>query len=429
MSRSHPPRRRRVALAVPLVLGLVLASCGDDDDDGAAATTASEGGAETTAAGGGGGLQVMIGSSGDAETNAINAATQRFTEASGTAVEVIPAQDLSQQLTQGFAGGNPPDVFYVDPVKVVQYGEAGSLYAYGDQIADIDDVFPALRESYTLDGQLYCVPKDYGTLALVINTDAWAAAGLTEADYPTTWEELTAVSEQLTTGDQVGLAFDGTRDRVGAFLLQGGGWILNDDQTEATADSPENVAALTYLQENIQAGNFQFTKQIEAVWGGEALGSGRAAMTIEGPWIAGALENDFPDVNWTAVELPAGPGGQGTLQFSNCWGIAEASDNKEAAVALVEHLVSPEEQQGFAEAFGPTPSRESLAEWFTEQEPELAPFIAGVDYSHSPVTASGFDSVMQDFDSQLESLSAGAASAEEVLERLQSTSEEALAGG
>jgi multiple sugar transport system substrate-binding protein len=432
MPRSNPSTRRRAAMAVPVAVALVLAACGDDDDDGAAATTAAAGdtAADTSAAAGSGGsLQVMIGSSGDAETNAVNAATERFTEASGTSVEVIPAQDLSQQLTQGFAGGNPPDVFYVDPVKVVQYGEAGSLFAYGDQIADVDDIFPALRESYTIDGQLYCAPKDYGTLALVINTDAWTAAGLTEADYPTTWEELSTVSTALTTGDQTGLVFDGTRDRVGAFLLQGGGWILNDDQTEATANSPENVAALTYLQENIEAGNFQFTKQIEAQWGGEALGSGRAAMTIEGPWIAGAMENDFPDVNWTAVELPAGPGGQGTLQFSNCWGIAEASDNKEAAVALVEHLISAEEQQAFAEAFGPTPSRESLADWFTEQEPELAPFIAGVDYSHSPVTAAGFDSVMQDFDAQLEALGAGSASPEEVLERLQSTSEEALAGG
>jgi multiple sugar transport system substrate-binding protein len=211
-------------------------------------------------------------------------------------------------------------------------------------------------------------------------------------------------------------------------MIQAGGWVLNDDQTEATANSPENVEALAYLQENIEAGNFQFTKQIEATWGGEAFGSGRAAMTIEGPWIAGALDNDFPDVNWTAVELPEGPAGPGTLQFSNCWGIAAQSENTEAAVALVNHLMSPEEQQAFAEAFGPTPSRESLADWFIEQRPELEAFVTGVEDSKGPVSAAGFESVLQDFDSQLEALSAGSASPEEVLDRLQSTSEEALAG-
>ena len=416
MLRFTSSRRRWVALAVPVALGIT-------------ATSGYAGARDVVSSGEGGSLQVMIGSSGEAETNAVNAAAARFTEATGTAVEVIPAQDLWQQLTQGFAGGDPPDVFYVDPNHLVQFADAGSLLAYGDQLADVDDFFPALLDSYTIDDQLYCAPKDYGTIALVINTDAWTAAGLTEADYPTTWDELAAVSEQLTTGDQVGLVFDGSIHRVGAFMLQAGGWILNDDQTEAVANSPENAEALAFLQENIQAGNFQFTRQIEARWGGEAFGTGRAAMTIEGPWIAGAIAADYPDVNWTAVELPAGPAGQGTLQFSNCWGIAAASDNQEAAVALVEHMVNPEEQQMFAEAFGPTPSRQSLADWFTEQNPELAAFIAGVDYSRGPVSAAGFESVLADFDTQLEALSAGSASPEEILERLQETSEEALTGG
>ena len=130
----------------------------------------------------------------------------------------------------------------------------------------------------------------------MINTAAWEAAGLTEDDIPTTWDELTAVSTQLTSGEQTGLVFGGEFERVGAFLRQAGGWIVNEDMTEATAESEENEEALTYVQDNVLAGNFQYAAQVEAGWGGEAFGSGKGAMTIEGPWIVGALQNDFPDV-------------------------------------------------------------------------------------------------------------------------------------
>ena len=218
---------------------------------------------------------------------------------------MVPAQDLRQQLTQAFAGGSPPDVFYLSPEEARTFQD--SLFPYGDQIEDIDDFYPALIESYTIDDQLYCVPKDFSNLALVINTTAWEAAGLTDDDIPTTWDELTAVSTQLTSGEQTGLVFGGEIERVGAFLRQAGGWIVNEDMTEATAESDDNREALTYVQDNVLAGNFQYAAQVEAGWGGEAFGTGKGAMTIEGPWIVGALQNDFPDVSWQAAELPGGP--------------------------------------------------------------------------------------------------------------------------
>ena len=69
-------------------------------------------------------------------------------------------------------------------------------------------------------------------------------------------------------------------------------------------------------------GSFAFSSDIGAGWAGEAFGKQMAAMVIEGNWITGAMTNDFPDVAYTVAELPAGPAGKGTLQFTNCWGIA-----------------------------------------------------------------------------------------------------------
>ena len=192
------------------------------------------------------------------------------------------------------------------------------LFAYGDQIEDVDDFYPNLIESYTIDDTLYCLPKDFSNLALVINTAAWEAAGLTDEDIPTTWDELSEVSTTLTTGDQTGLVYTGEADRVGAFMVQAGGWFTNEDQTEATATSPENEEAMTYLQENLAAGNFKHAAAVEAGWGGEAFGTGKAAMTVEGPWLIGAINADYPDVQWRAAELPEGarrPGHADVLQL------------------------------------------------------------------------------------------------------------------
>lgn len=371
-----------------------------------------------------GSLTVLFGSSGEAETNALIESAGRFTEQTGIDVEIVPAQDLQQQLTQAFAGGEPPDVFYLSPEQTRLFQD--SLHPYGDQIEDADDYYPALLESYTIDGELYCAPKDFSNLALVINEDAWEAAGLTDDDVPTTWDELSEVAGTLTTGDQTGLVFSGEADRVGAFMVAAGGWYVNEDQTEATADSEENVAALSYVQENLEAGNFQFAAQVEAGWGGEAFGLGRGAMTIEGPWIVGALNNDYPDVNWRAVSMPEGPAGPGTLTFSNCWGVA-AEGNTEAAVELVKFFSSPEEQQAFSSAFGVIPPRASLAEWYAQEQPDNVAFADSIDYARGPVTLPGFTAVREDFNAQLESLASGGTSAQEVADRLQQVTEEVIA--
>lgn len=371
-------------------------------------------------------LEVLIASSGDAETQFVTDTANAWAEKTGNQIEIIPAQDIAQQLSQGFAGGNPPDVFYVDAGRFADLAKAGSLEPYADQIADNEDFYESLRQTFTFEGQQYCVPKDFSTLALEIRTDAWKAAGLAEDDVPTTWKELASVAEQLTTGKQAGLVIGDTRDRIGAFMVQNGGWILSEDGTQVTADSPENVEALKYVKDQLKAGSFQYPSQVDAGWGGEAFGTGKAAMTIEGNWIRGAMENDYPDVDYTVYELPEGPAGKGTLLFTQCYGIAAQSEFKEQAVSLVEALTSVDAQLAAADAFGVMPSRQSARAGYIEKYPEDAPFVAGGDYGQGPVNAPGMESVLADFDSGLQQLTAK--DPKQLLEQLQTNAEAALGG-
>ncbi|MFC4149541.1 extracellular solute-binding protein [Micromonospora mangrovi] len=386
---------RAAVAGLAAVTLLASAACGNGFDNSSGDAKQSSGPAN---------LQILIGSSGDAETKAVQAAAAKWASSSGNQATVTPAQDLTQQLGQALAGGTPPDVFYVDASRFADYASVGALEPYGDKISKPDDFYESLRTAFTYDGKFYCAPKDFSTLALEINTDLWTKAGLTDADVPTTWDQLTATSQKIKAKGLVPLALGDTRDRIGAFLVQNGGWLLSKDGKQPTADSPENLAALQYVKSLLTSGYARFPKQLDAGWSGEAFGKGKAVMTIEGNWIKGALQNDFPNVKYKVVPLPAGPKGPGTLSFTNCWGIAAKSTHKEQAIKFVEAMTSGEQQMSFAKAFGVMPSRQSVQGEYTSAFPADKPFIDGAGYAQGPVNAPKMDSVLGDLDTGLQGL-------------------------
>lgn len=406
---TRPRTARTLALgALALTSALSLAGCGSGFSEPTAPAPSGSGSASTGAGGGltssEDALTVLIGSSGDAETEAVTAAVDEWAGTSGTGAEVTVASDLPQQLSQGFASGDPADVFYLSTDAIAGYAANGSLLAYGDQLSNREDYFPTLVEGFTVDGRFYCAPKDFSTLSLVIDTQAWEEAGLTDADVPTDWEGLRRVAGELTTGDRVGLALSPEYARVGAFMAQAGGALTDPEGTRATADSPENAAGLQYVKELLTSGDAAFSSELGAGWGGEAFGSGKAAMTVEGNWIAGAMSADYPDKEYRVAELPAGPAGPGTLQFSNCWGIAADSPNQQAALELVEQLTSTEQQLAFADAFGVMPSVQSAADTWKQENPDSAPFLDAADYAVGVPNADGATDVIADFNARLEQL-------------------------
>jgi len=352
-------------------------------------------------------LEILIGSSGEAETTAVQEAAAAWASATGNTATVTPAQDLAQQLGQAFAGTNPPDVFYVDAGRFADYASVGALLPYGADVEDADDFYQSLRDTFTFNGELYCIPKDFSTIAMQINTDLWEQAGLTEADVPTSWEELRSVAETIRGAGITPIVIGDTRDRIGAFMVQAGGWIVSDDGTSATGDTPENLEALQYVQGLLADGLAVYPRNIDTGWGGEAFGKALAAITFEGNWIKGALQNDFPDVNYSVNEMPAGPAGQGTLSFTVCWGISAQTQFRDQAIDFVRAMTSAEQQITFTEAFGVMPSRSSLRDEYLAQFPDDEAFIAGADYAQGPVNAPKMDSVLADFDAGLQQLATG----------------------
>ena len=148
-------KRKGLLVATAVTMGLALSACGggfDSSGDGDGDQPAAEGPVE---------LNMLIASSGDAETEAVQDAVKAWGDESGNTVNVTVASDMGQELAQGFASGSPADVFYMDASLFANYAQNGSLYSYGDQVDEPDDFYPALRDTFTYDGKLYCAPKDF----------------------------------------------------------------------------------------------------------------------------------------------------------------------------------------------------------------------------------------------------------------------------
>ncbi|MEV0457894.1 sugar ABC transporter substrate-binding protein [Catellatospora methionotrophica] len=371
-------------------------------------------------------LQVLIGSSGAAETRAVTDAAAGWSAASGNQVTVIPAQDLDQQLGQAFAGSSPPDVFYVDAARFADFASVGALEPYAEQLPGARDFYGTLRQAFTYQGRFYCAPKDFATLALQINEDLWAKAGLSAADVPRDWAQLTAVAERIAATGVTPLVLGDTQERIGAFLVQAGGWLISPDGTRATADSPQNLTALRYVQQLLRAGLARYPSALDTGWAGEAFGRGLAAMTIEGNWIRGALAGDYPGIRYTVHALPTGPAGPGTLSFTTCWGISARTPYRAQAVAFVEAMTAVDQQLAFASAYGVMPSVTTARDRYLRASPGDRAFLDGADHAQGPVNAPRMGNVLSDFDTQLQRLTV--ADPQAILRRLQRYMTAALRG-
>ncbi len=423
--------KRVSLLALMLVLAMVAAACGGDDDSGSSETEApAEGtaapsdGSEAPSAADLTGVDLTLWgwSSSEAENAALADLVAGFAAETGANAEFQPQAEFDVALQAALASGAPPDIFYIDSNKLPDLADAGVLAPVPDGVlSDTDDIYPSLRSAFTYESTWYCPPKDFSTLALVYDPDVLDAAGVA---VPTTWDELAAAAETLTTGsvDEIaagnataGLTMGVEYPRWATFLFQAGTALTDDDVTEATLDNDAARGALQYIADRYQAGHFIKPQSVDAGWAGEAFGQGKAAMTIEGNWIVGYLNDAFPDKNYAVAELPAGPAGKGTFAFTVCYGVAANAANPDASWAFVDYLTNAEGALAWTQAFTVMPARASVADEWIASQPDLGAFVAGADYARRWGFAPGFNDVIGVFNQGAEQLVDGSGTVDDLI--------------
>jgi multiple sugar transport system substrate-binding protein len=263
--------------------------------------------------------------------------------------EPIPAE-FQTKLKAAMAGGTAPDVFYVDDQLMTAFASSGQLLALDDLMAEAgisrDDFIDPLLTIFTLDGQTYGLPKDWGTLGLIYLPAAFEEAGLDEPTADWTWEDLHAAASAIAENTEyAGYCQGSDWARFAPWAFSNGGAFASDDFTTATLDTPE-VKEMAALQlEMFEDGSLVRPADIGAGWCGEAIGKELAGLTLEGGWMVNFMRTDYPDVEWKAVLLPQGAATRADVIFTNAIGVNAFTEYPRAAAAFT-FFVTGSDNQG-----------------------------------------------------------------------------------
>jgi sn-glycerol 3-phosphate transport system substrate-binding protein len=246
--------KTRILLPMILVLTLVLSACG--------------GGGGTTAASSGGGsvdknghvtLEFWYSLSGDSG-KAVEYLVDQFNKSQAN-VTVVPTFQGDYATTQAklysaIAGGTLPNVAQVGGAALL--GTSGAIlpisqFLSGDNGMDISNIYQAFLDYNTAGGTLWSMPFNNSVPVMYYNKDLFTAAGLDPENPPKTFTDLVADAQKLTvtpsgssTPTQWGF---NTRDDnqwyLSTLILENGGKIVSDDETQVLYNSPEAVAMLS----------------------------------------------------------------------------------------------------------------------------------------------------------------------------------------
>ena len=185
--------------------------------------------------------------------------------------------------------------------------------------------------------------------------------------YPTadwTWSDFATAAKALTNPatKQFGVAFpaDASEDTVwhfDAMLWEGGGDILNADNTQAAFNSPAGVQALTALQRMAVTDQSMYV-DLQNTKIDNRFNSGNIGMVITGPW---ALSS-YPDVHYGVQIMPSFPGGNHqSISGPDMWVMFDNGDaRKAAALEFMQWFTDAQQVRADSMTDGHLPTRASV---------------------------------------------------------------------
>lgn len=128
-------------------------------------------------------------------TDVVQENIQRYNETQEGNVDYATVTgDYPTLMETMLIAGDSLDIIYANPSSAVRYYEGGWLLPAAElsNAAEIEaDMFPNIRDAWTHKGNLLGLSYFVTTRGVIhVNTEKYAAAGKSEADYPKSWDDL-----------------------------------------------------------------------------------------------------------------------------------------------------------------------------------------------------------------------------------------------
>jgi multiple sugar transport system substrate-binding protein len=257
--------------------------------------------------------------------------------------------DYWSGLARGFIAETAPDVFTDHLGKYPQFAQSEVIEPVSTGAVDMNQYLPGLADLWKSPaGKQYGYPKDWDTVALIVNDDMLGKAGVSKQQLdsatwnPTdggTFQQIVAklsVDNNGRRGDQpgfdpanvkvYGLAFDPGGLTYGQTTWAGFaaslGFKLNDKNpwgSKYNYDSPAFAQTFTWWRNMIHKGFMPSLEQARTLGQVAAFQSGKAALAIDGDWTISTY-SATKGIKVGYAPQPAGP--QGSWSMYN--GLADA---------------------------------------------------------------------------------------------------------
>ncbi|MDQ3461066.1 MAG: extracellular solute-binding protein [Deinococcota bacterium] len=293
--------------------------------------------------------------------------------AEGITVQYEPLQDYDPAIVNALSAGTAADIFQLPSATAPGLIATGRLLPL-DGLVDTEAFIPALIETYTIDGTLYGIPKDFNTLAVFYNEDLFDEAGVEYPNAEDTWETFAEKLRGVAAlGDDVyGACLGADFARMGAFAYANG-WEPLDEEGNTDLLDPAFVEAFEWFTGLVREGVAVQPSDIGAGWPGDCLAGDNVGVALEGAWMITFLNSSAPNLQYGTTLMPkAATGDRGNFLFAGAWGVNADSPNRDAALKVLELLTSEEAQQYTLETGLAIPSRTVLSDspFFAEETPQ-----------------------------------------------------------
>ncbi len=225
---------------------------------------------------------------------------------------------IREILYADFSAGAGPDIMNTHANFAAEFGEAGYYYPV-NKFPDFEQVrqwyLPNVLESTRYKDNYYGLPSSGIAFVLVCNRELFDKEGVAP---PKTWSQFREAARRLTKDtdgdgvlDQFGLVLmggdkGGFAYRLIPFFLKAGVDVMSDDLTTIRFHSSRGIAALKLMAEMYQV-DHSITPGFLAYTHSEIndlFCSNKVAMSIEGPWFRGMVDDKSPGKDMYVVSVP-----------------------------------------------------------------------------------------------------------------------------
>jgi len=289
--------------------------------------------------------------------------------------EHTPYSGYLNKILTRMAGGAAPDIIATEVDYFVSFAKYGVLESL-DPYIETDDTFkktnffPEVIDRFTVDENLYAVPRDTAPFACVYyNKDLFDKAGIPYPSDDWTWSDFLDIAKKLTKVDERGrttqYGFYGWAWKN--FIYGNGGALVDDvrDPEETEISSKKSIEGLQFYVDLILKHKVMPTPVALANSGmgvDMMFEIGQVAMFLSGIWETPNFRTTR-GLRWDVAMFPKNDKGvRGFGTGGTGYAILKSSKNKKEAWEVIKALTGVKGQEALAKSGLAQPARIAVAE-------------------------------------------------------------------